>query len=113
MCDMLRAMSCLTCLAPHPPLHCHCLPRVVLWCVVVQEGADLAPTTPDAWTPFGMGPRMCIGWKFALQEAKIALIRLYQNQTYELMPGQVPLPLQQNLTLSPRNGVRVRVIPRA
>jgi cytochrome P450 len=55
---------------------------------------------------------MCIGWKFALQEAKIALIRLYQNQTYELLPGQVPLPLQQNLTLAPKNGVRVRVIPR-
>ena len=48
-----------------------------------------------------------------MQEAKIALIRLYQNQTYELMPGQVPLALQQNLTLSPRNGVKVRVIPRA
>jgi hypothetical protein len=48
-----------------------------------------------------------------LQEAKIALIRLFQHQTYELMPGQVPIQLQQNLTLSPRNGLRVRVVRRA
>lgn len=47
------------------------------------------------------------------QEAKIALVRLYQHQTYALEPGMSPLPLQQNLTLSPRDGVRVRVVPRA
>lgn len=56
---------------------------------------------------------MCIGWRFALQEAKIALARLYQHQTYELLPGQVPLALEQNLTLSPKNGLRVRVVPRS
>jgi hypothetical protein len=48
-----------------------------------------------------------------VQEAKIALVRLYQHQTYELLPGQVPLAVQQNLTLSPKNGVHVRVVPRA
>jgi hypothetical protein len=48
----------------------------------------------------------------ALQEAKIALVRLYQDQTYRLQPGQVPLALQQNITLSPRNGVWVTVVPR-
>lgn len=47
-----------------------------------------------------------------MQEAKIALVRLYQNQTYELLPGQVPLQLEQNLTLSPKHGLRVTVVPR-
>lgn len=79
----------------------------------LPDGKHLAPTTPDAWTPFGSGARMCIGWRFALQEAKISLVRLYQHQTYRLLPGQVPLALQQNLTLSPKNGVKVHVIPRA
>lgn len=79
----------------------------------LPEGAALAATSPDAWTPFGSGARMCIGWRFALQEAKIALVRLYQDQTYQLQPGQVPLALQQNITLSPRNGVWVTVVPRS
>lgn len=78
-----------------------------------QEGAELAATTPDAWSAFGTGPRMCIGWKFALQEAKIALVRLYQRYTFELTPGQIPLKVQQNLTLSPKGGVYVRVHERA
>jgi hypothetical protein len=47
-----------------------------------------------------------------LQEAKIALIRLYQQQTYELEPGQIPLVTQQSITLSPKYGVQVRVVPR-
>eukprot|EP00775_Hariotina_reticulata_P006333 gene6333-6567_t len=78
----------------------------------LPEGAAFAPTTPDAWTPFGSGPRMCVGWRFALQEAKIALIRLYQQQTYELEPGQVPLVTQQSITLSPKYGVKVQVVAR-
>jgi len=47
------------------------------------------------------------------QEAKIALVRLYQNQTYDLLPGQVPLAIQQNLTLSPKYGVKVKVVLRS
>lgn len=58
-------------------------------------------------------PNHCLLCVLRVQEAKIALVRLYQNQTYKLLPGQVPLALQQNITLSPRNGVRVRVVPRA
>lgn len=56
--------------------------------------------------------RIC-GGPCCLQEAKIALVRLYQDQTYQLQPGQVPLALQQNITLSPRNGVWVTVVPRS
>ena len=52
-------------------------------------------------------------YALALKEAKIALVRLYQHQTYQLLPGQDPLQLQLNLTLSPKHGVKVHVIPRA
>jgi cytochrome P450 len=72
-------------------------------------GSDLAPSTPDAWTPFGAGPRMCVGRRFVMQQAVTALVRLYQHQVYRLEPGQVPLKLQQVIALVPTHGVRVRV----
>ncbi|KIZ06916.1 cytochrome P450 [Monoraphidium neglectum] len=78
----------------------------------LPEGSALAPSTDDAWTPFGAGPRMCIGWRFALNEAKIALVRLHQRFSFELRPGQVPLKLRQGITLSPADGVWVRPIAR-
>jgi cytochrome P450 len=49
----------------------------------------------------------------ASQEAKIALARLYQQYTFELEAGQVPLKVRQNLTLGPADGVFVRCHKRA
>ena len=42
-----------------------------------------------AYMPFGEGSRVCIGMRFAMEEAKITLLRLYQSFTLELAPGQV------------------------
>jgi hypothetical protein len=47
-----------------------------------------------------------------LQEAKIALVRLFQRFEFELSPGQVPLKLRQGITLSPRDGVWVTPVER-
>jgi len=38
---------------------------------------------------FGDGPRVCPGSRFALTEAKLALVRVFQKFTLELQPGQV------------------------
>ncbi|CAL8467004.1 g6540 [Coccomyxa elongata] len=64
------------------------------------------------WLPFGDGARACIGTRFALMEAKITLIRMYQSFTFELEPGQLPLKIHTTITIRPQNGVRVRAIPR-
>ncbi len=81
----------------------------------LPEGSALAPTVPleQVFTPFGAGPRMCIGYRFAQQEVVITLARLFQAFTFELAEGMVPLPLVTNLTMSPRNGVQCRVVRRA
>ncbi|KAG2442182.1 hypothetical protein HYH02_009670 [Chlamydomonas schloesseri] len=73
---------------------------------------EVAARVPHAHSPFGFGSRMCIGWKFAVQEAKVALATIYQRLTFELEPGQVPLKTAVGITLSPRNGVWVRPVAR-
>ena len=41
---------------------------------------------------FGHGPRVCPGSRFAIIEMKLALIRVFQAFTLELLPNQVSAP---------------------
>jgi cytochrome P450 len=61
-----------------------------------------------AYLPFGVGPRMCIGAAFALQEATIALATIMRNFTLRLAPGQSVWP-RQTMTLRPRDGLHMAV----
>ncbi len=59
------------------------------------------------------GGRSCVGVRFANAEARIALIRLYQNFTLRLLPGQDPLETTTQITMSPKHGVKVTVHARS
>jgi cytochrome P450 len=64
-----------------------------------------------AYLPFGIGPRMCIGAGFALQEATLALAAIVRNFRIALVPGQAVWPLQR-FTLRPRDPLLLVVRPR-
>ncbi|KAG2426043.1 hypothetical protein HXX76_013233 [Chlamydomonas incerta] len=73
-------------------------------------GGGGAAAEGAAWAPFGMGPRMCVGSKFATMVSKAVLLQIYRRFTFELHPKQVlPLRTRTALTHAPRDGIWVVV----
>jgi cytochrome P450 len=64
-----------------------------------------------AYFPFGGGGRQCIGESFAWMEAILTLATIAQRWRVQVVAGQ-KIELQPKITLRPKNGIRVRVIPR-
>lgn len=64
-----------------------------------------------AYFPFGGGNRRCIGEPFARMEMALVLATLLPRFRFEEVPGQEIVP-EPRVTLRPRNGIRVRLLPR-
>jgi hypothetical protein len=75
---------------------------------------DKTLTSSIAFQPFGAGPRNCVGLRFALLEAKMAIARLLQ--AYKLIPGprtEIGLDIKvkfKPISMAPQNGVFVKAI---
>jgi len=57
-----------------------------------------------AYLPFGVGPRICIGATFAIQEASIMVATIMRHFTLEMVSGSTPWPVQK-VTLRPKGGL--------
>jgi cytochrome P450 len=60
------------------------------------------------YLPFGAGPRLCIGERFAWMEGVLLLATLAQRWRLRLVPGQ-RVTLQPIVTLRPKRGIRMRL----
>ncbi|CAK7326412.1 unnamed protein product [Dovyalis caffra] len=63
-----------------------------------------------AFFPFGMGPRTCVGFNFAITETKIALSMILQRYRFTLSPTYAHCPVEV-LTMCPQHGVQVILQP--
>jgi cytochrome P450 len=71
-----------------------------------------AATLPRfAYIPFGGGPRICIGNRFAMMEAVLVLATVAQRFRLEWQRDRMVVPLP-SITLRPKDGVWVKPVPR-
>lgn len=70
---------------------------------------------PGTYLPFGDGPRICIGMRFAIMEAKAALTVILKNYTvHPTSKTQIPLVLEKNaFILRPEKGIHLKFQKRA
>jgi cytochrome P450 len=74
--------------------------------------AEASAERPEfAFMPFGGGPRRCIGERFALFEAQLALATIRQRVSIRLVPDH-PVEPEALVTLRPKHGLLATVTPR-
>ncbi|XP_058065088.1 probable cytochrome P450 6a14, partial [Anopheles bellator] len=67
---------------------------------------------PFAFLPFGEGPRICIGMRFGIMQARIGLVYLLKNFRFSLVSHKMRVPLKINpssLILSIEGGLWLNV----
>lgn len=66
------------------------------------------------YIPFGLGPRMCIGNRFALMEVKVILYFLLKEFCFDVASNtEIPMTLVSSpFGIQPRNGLNIKMVAR-
>ncbi|KAF6994363.1 hypothetical protein CFC21_011090 [Triticum aestivum] len=77
------------------------------------ESEECKRRHPYAFIPFGIGPRACIGQKFAFQQLKLVILHLYRHHVFRHLPNmECPLQFQYSILVNFKHGVKLQVIER-
>lgn len=71
------------------------------------SAAAIAERPRNAYLPFGLGPRHCIGKHFALTELHVIATMLAQTFHVTRPPGQPPVGFEPLVTLHPKGGIHL------
>ncbi|KAF8009814.1 hypothetical protein BT93_J0722 [Corymbia citriodora subsp. variegata] len=72
------------------------------------DGISKACKYPQAYVPFGLGPRLCLGKNFAMVQLKIILSLIVSRYTFSLSPKYQHAPTYQ-MIVGPKHGVRITI----
>ncbi|KAK0138006.1 Cytochrome P450 3A40 [Merluccius polli] len=68
---------------------------------------------PYSFMPFGVGPRNCVGMRFALMMMKLCVVEILQNFSFvTCKETEIPLELGADGFLGPKNPIKLKLVPR-
>ncbi|XP_035491934.2 cytochrome P450 3A40-like isoform X2 [Scophthalmus maximus] len=70
--------------------------------------------TPYTYLPFGVGPRNCLGMRFALVILKLGLVEVLQNYSFSICEEtEIPLQMSPSGLLGPLRPIKLKLVTRS